>query len=116
MKIGIPSEIKADEYRVAMTPAGVRELTARGHEVLRAGGAGEGSAMATSSTARRARGSCPTPTPCSPRRRWWSRSRSPSPGGGQLRQGQMLFTYLHLAAEPELTRGLWPSGATLHRL
>ncbi len=45
MKIGVPSEIKSDEYRVAITPAGVRELTARGHEVLVQTGAGDGSAM-----------------------------------------------------------------------
>ena len=45
MRIGVPSEIKSDEYRVAITPAGVRELTSRGHEVLVQAGAGEGSAM-----------------------------------------------------------------------
>ena len=46
MKVGVPTEIKADEYRVALTPAGVRELTERGHEVLVQSGAGEGSAIA----------------------------------------------------------------------
>ena len=45
VRIGVPSEIKPDEYRVAITPAGVRELSARGHEVLMQAGAGEGSAM-----------------------------------------------------------------------
>ena len=45
MKIGVPTEIKQDEYRVAMTPAGVRELTTRGHEVVVEAGAGEGSAI-----------------------------------------------------------------------
>src|SRR5581483_5333456 len=45
MRVGIPSEIKQDEYRVAITPAGVRELTSRGHEVIVQAGAGEGSAM-----------------------------------------------------------------------
>jgi alanine dehydrogenase len=45
MRIGVPTEIKADEYRVAITPAGVRELSSRGHEVLVQAGAGEGSAM-----------------------------------------------------------------------
>ena len=45
MKIGVPTEIKSDEYRVAITPAGVRELSSRGHEVLVQAGAGEGSAM-----------------------------------------------------------------------
>ena len=46
MRIGVPTEIKTDEYRVAITPAGVRELSARGHEVLIQAGAGAGSAMA----------------------------------------------------------------------
>jgi alanine dehydrogenase len=45
MRIGVPSEIKLDEYRVALTPAGVRELSARGHEVVVQAGAGEGSAL-----------------------------------------------------------------------
>ena len=40
MRIGVPTEVKADEYRVAITPAGVRELSARGHEVLVQAGAG----------------------------------------------------------------------------
>ena len=44
MRIGIPTEIKPDEYRVAVTPAGVRELVEHGHEVLIEAGAGEGSA------------------------------------------------------------------------
>ena len=45
MKIGVPSEVKVDEYRVAMTPAGVRELTDHGHEVVIQSGAGVGSAI-----------------------------------------------------------------------
>ena len=45
MRIGVPTEIKDDEYRVALTPAGVRELTDRGHEVVVQAGAGEGSAI-----------------------------------------------------------------------
>ena len=69
MKVGVPTEIKADEYRVALTPAGVRELVEHGHEVLIQHGAGEGSAISDDAVrgAGRAR-SCPTPTPCSPRR------------------------------------------------
>ena len=46
MVIGVPTEIKQDEYRVALTPAGARELVARGHEVLVQAGAGAGSAIA----------------------------------------------------------------------
>ena len=46
MKVGVPTEIKTDEYRVALTPAGVRELVEHGHEVAIQSGAGEGSAIA----------------------------------------------------------------------
>ena len=46
MKVGVPTEIKTDEYRVALTPAGVRELADAGHEVVVQSGAGEGSAIA----------------------------------------------------------------------
>ena len=46
MRIGVPTEIKSDEYRVAVTPAGVRELSEHGHEVLVQAGAGEGSTPA----------------------------------------------------------------------
>ena len=46
MKVGCPTEIKTDEYRVALTPAGVRELVEHGHEVVIQAGAGEGSAIA----------------------------------------------------------------------
>ena len=45
MKVGVPTEIKPDEYRVAITPAGVREMVEHGHEVLIESGAGEGSAI-----------------------------------------------------------------------
>jgi alanine dehydrogenase len=45
MKVGVPSEIKTDEYRVALTPSGVRELSDRGHSVCVQAGAGEGSAI-----------------------------------------------------------------------
>ena len=67
MKVGVPTEIKTDEYRVALTPAGVRELAEHGHEVVIQAGAGEGSAIADADYAPRARRSCPTPRRCSAR-------------------------------------------------
>ena len=71
MKVGVPTEIKTDEYRVAMTPAGVRELAVRGHEVLIQAGAGDGSAIDDADVRRRrARRSCPTPRTCSARPSW----------------------------------------------
>ena len=45
MKVGVPTEIKTDEYRVSLTPAGVRELVEHGHEVIVQAGAGEGSTI-----------------------------------------------------------------------
>ncbi len=70
MKVGVPTEIKTDEYRVALTPAGVRELVDHGHEVVVQGGAGEGSAITDADYDGAGRdGSCPTPTRCSARPR-----------------------------------------------
>ena len=62
MKIGVVKEIKPDEYRVALTPAGARELVLRGHEVLVEAGAGEGSAFADAAVrgGRRPAGAAPT--------------------------------------------------------
>jgi alanine dehydrogenase len=110
MKIGVVKEIKPDEYRVALTPAGARELVLRGHEVLVETNAGAGSAfpdgayeavgarIATSDTV-------------------WSDSelllkvKEPVPAEyGRLRDNLVLFTYLHLAADEPLTRALVDSG------
>ena len=69
MKVGVPTEIKADEYRVALTPSGVRELVEHGHEVVVQAGAGEGSAIADGDYEAQGARSCPTPTRSSPRPR-----------------------------------------------
>ena len=69
MKVGVPTEIKTDEYRVALTPAGVRELVEHGHEVVvQAGRRARAPRSTTPTTSRRAPRSSPTPTPCSPPR------------------------------------------------
>ena len=111
MKIGVAREIKKDEYRVALTTAGVFELVHHGHEVLVETGAGEGSAM--SDDAYRAAGATVVDVDTV-----WSESemvlkvKEPLDGEWQrLSAGQVLFTYLHLAAAPELTQGLVDSGA-----
>src|SRR5680860_1360570 len=111
MRVGVLKELKADEYRVALTPAGARELTSRGHTVLVETRAGEGSAFPDEAYAA---------------------------GGAQVMEGaeavfggaelllkvkepleqeflrlhprHVLFTYLHLAPNPDLTRGLLESG------
>jgi alanine dehydrogenase len=113
MKVGVPREIKLDEYRVAITPAGVRELTARGHEVLIQAGAGEGSAMADEQFAAQGARIVPDARAVFDMAELVLKVKEPQPGEVELlREGQTLFTYLHLAAEPELARGLQRSGAT----
>ncbi|HWP32403.1 MAG TPA: alanine dehydrogenase [Solirubrobacterales bacterium] len=112
MKIGIPKEIKLDEYRVAATPAGVREMAEHGHEVLVETGAGEGSAI--SDTDFQAQGACIVPDAAVvfAEAEMVLKVKEPQPSEIEmLRQGQLLFTYLHLAPAPELTRGLRGSGA-----
>jgi alanine dehydrogenase len=111
MKIGVAREIKQDEYRVALTTAGVVELVHRGHEVLVETTAGEGSAMSDDDY--RAAGARIGSVD-----EVWGESemvlkvKEPLDGEWQkLSPGQVLFTYLHLAAAPELTRGLCDSGA-----
>jgi alanine dehydrogenase len=113
MRIGVPSEIKADEYRVAITPAGVRELTARGHEVLVQEGAGTGSAMSDEQFVVQGAEIVADAEAVFARAELVLKVKEPQPVEvGMLREGQTLFTYLHLAAAPELARGLRESGAT----
>ncbi len=113
MRIGVPTEVKVDEYRVALTPAGARELTGRGHEVIVQAGAGEGSAIADSDyTAQGARIAADAPAVFGAAE-LVLKVKEPQPAEVDLlRPGQTLFTYLHLAAAPELTRRLVASGAT----
>jgi alanine dehydrogenase len=112
MKVGIPAEIKPDEYRVAVTPAGVRELVEHGHEVLIEVGAGEGSSIEdTAFTAQGAR-IVADAAKVFGEAEMVLKVKEPQPREIEmLRQGQLLFTYLHLAPAPELTRGLCGTGA-----
>jgi alanine dehydrogenase len=113
MRIGVPAEIKADEYRVAITPAGVRELAAHGHELLVQAGAGAGSAMSDEQFAAQGARIVPDADAVFERAELVLKVKEPQPQEvARLREGQTLFTYLHLAAEPELARGLMASGAT----
>ena len=113
MIVGVPSEIKPDEYRVAITPAGVRECSVRGHEVLIQAGAGEGSAMADEQFAAQGAQIVPDAQTVFAEAELVLKVKEPQPLEVEmLREGQTLFTYLHLAAEPELARGLQASGAT----
>ena len=112
MKVGVPTEIKPDEYRVALTPVGARELDEHGHDVLIEKGAGEGSAISDADY--EAQGARIVPV-----EDVWAEAdlilgvKEPQPQEVELlRPGVTLFTYLHLAPAPELTRGLCESGAT----
>jgi alanine dehydrogenase len=110
VKIGVPKEIKADEYRVALTPAGARELVQRGHDVIVETRAGEGSAFAD--TAYDAAGARVVSVDDV-----WGDSelvlkvKEPiKEEYGRLRDGLVLFTYLHIAADEPLTQALVESG------
>ncbi|WP_104083984.1 alanine dehydrogenase [Cryobacterium sp. Y11] len=113
MKIAVPTEIKNNEFRVAITPAGVHDLVGHGHEVLVQAGAGEGSSISDEQYA--TAGATILPDAASV---WASadlllKVKEPvSSEYGYFRAGLVLFTYLHLAAEPELTRALLASGVT----
>jgi alanine dehydrogenase len=113
VRIGVPTEVKSDEYRVAITPAGVRELSTHGHEVLVQMGAGEGSAMADEQFLAQGARIVPDADAVFEQAELVVKVKEPQPEEvRRLRPGQTLFTYLHLAAEPELARGLLASGAT----
>src|SRR5690606_16859572 len=107
MIIGVPEEIKQGENRVAMTPAGVEELTKSGHSVLVQRGAGAGSGIADEEYAAAGAALADDGRSVYERADMVVKVKEPEPHEAQwLRPGQILFTYLHLAAVPELTRTL----------
>jgi alanine dehydrogenase len=113
MKIGVPSEVKVDEYRVAMTPAGVRELTDRGHEVMVQAGAGVGSGVADEDYAAQGAAMLPDAAAVFATADTIVKVKEPQPAEvAMLEPHHTLFTYLHLAPDAALTQGLLDSGAT----
>lgn len=113
MKIGIPTEIKTDEYRVALTPVGVRELVERGHEVIVQAGAGVGSAIPDAAYVEQGARIAPDAAAVFDECEMILGVKEPQPEEVEmLREGHLLFTYLHLAPVPELARSLAASGAT----
>ncbi|MBD0318295.1 MAG: alanine dehydrogenase [Thermoleophilia bacterium] len=112
MRVGVVKEVKPDEYRVALTPAGARELRQRGHDVLVETGAGAGSSFADIDYERAGARIAPADEV------WESvdlllKVKEPIAAEyGRLRDGLVLFTYLHLAADEPLTRALVESGTT----
>jgi len=113
MKVGVPTEIKTDEYRVALTPSGVRELVEHGHEVLVQAGAGVGSAIADEDYAAQGASILPGADAVFGEADMVVKVKEPQPEEvARLEPRHTLFTYLHLAPDPGLTRGLMESGAT----
>jgi alanine dehydrogenase len=113
MRVGVPTETKADEYRVAITPAGVRELVEHGHEVLIQRGAGDGSAIADADFEAQGASIAPDAAALFAEAEMVLKVKEPQPPEvAMLRPGQLLFTYLHLAPAAELTEGICASGAT----
>ena len=112
MKVGVPTEIKTDEYRVALTPAGVRELVEHGHEVVVQAGAGEGSAIADGAYEAQGAVILPDADAVFGEADMVVKVKEPQPEEvARLEARHTLFTYLHLAPDPALTQGLVDSGA-----
>jgi alanine dehydrogenase len=113
MKVGVPSEIKTDEYRVALTPAGTRELSDAGHQVFVQSGAGEGSAISDDAYVAQGATILPDADAVFGEATMIVKVKEPQPVEVErLKPHHVLFTYLHLAADEALTRGLMESGAT----
>ena len=113
MRVGCPKEIKNHEYRVGLTPGAVREYVAHGHEVVVETGAGAGigadDAAYRAAGARIAADAAEVFSTCD----MIVKVKEPQPQEWvQFREGQILYTYLHLAPDPEQTRGLVESGVT----
>lgn len=113
MRVGCPKEIKNHEYRVGLTPGAVREYVAHGHEVMVETGAGAG--IGADDAAYQAAGAkiAPSARDVFERSEMIVKVKEPQPAEwGMLRDGQLLYTYLHLAPDPEQTKGLVQSGCT----
>jgi alanine dehydrogenase len=113
MRVGCPKEIKNHEYRVGLTPASVREYVAHGHSVLVETNAGAG--IGASDADYQAAGAkiAATAADVFANSDMIVKVKEPQPSEWvQLREGQILYTYLHLAPDPEQTKGLIASGVT----
>ena len=113
MLVGVPREIKNHEYRVGLTPAGVRELVAGGHQVLVETGAGAGAGCSDDDYSQAGAEIVAEAAEVFARSELVVKVKEPQPGEcRQLREGQILFTFLHLAPDPEQTRLLVESGVS----
>jgi len=113
MKVAVPREIKNNEFRVAITPAGVFDLVSHGHEVIVETGAGAGSSIPDEAYVAAGASIAPDAASTWAAAEMLLKVKEPIAAEyGYLREELLLFTYLHLAAEPELTEALVSSGAT----
>ena len=113
MIVGVPKEIKQDEYRVAMLPVGFEELVRRGHKVLIEAGAGTGSGLPDSDYSQAGAELIEGPDAIFARADMIVKVKEPQKSEiAMIRKGQVVFTYFHLAADRELTEGLLGTGAT----
>ncbi len=113
MIIGVPCEIKPDEYRVAMLPVGVEELTRRGHQVLIEAGAGLGSGLADHDYLAQGCEMVSDAKEIFARADMIVKVKEPQPSEWPLiRDGQIVFTYFHFAADQALTEAVLQSGCT----
>jgi len=113
MLVGVPKEIKNHEYRVGLTPAAVREYVARGHDVVAESNCGVGIGEADAAYEAAGARIVDTAGEVFATADMIVKVKEPQPNEWtQLREGQLLYTYLHLAPDPEQTRGLLESGCT----
>jgi alanine dehydrogenase len=113
MRIGVPTEIKNNEFRVGLVPGSVRELTAKGHEVIVQAGAGDGIHADDAVYEKAGARIVPDAEAVFAQAEMIVKVKEPQAVEyRRLRPDQILFTYLHLAPDPEQARGLMASGAT----
>jgi len=111
MRVGVPREIKPDEYRVGLTPAAVREYVAHGHEVLVEQGAGGGAGYGDEAYVRAGAKILPDADAVFAQSQMIVKVKEPQPvEWARLTDQHILFTYLHLAPDPAQTEGLLASG------
>jgi alanine dehydrogenase len=113
MIVGVPKEIKTDEYRIAMIPVGVEELTRGGNKVLIQAGAGQGSGISDDQYRSNGADIVPSASDIWRNADLIVKVKEPLPQEWPLlRSGQILFTYFHFAADESLTRAVMASGIT----
>ena len=113
MRIGVPREIKIEEYRVGLTPAAAHEFVAHGHAVLVESGAGAGIGAGDADYLDAGAQIAASAADVFAQADMIIKVKEPQPAEwAMLRAGQILFTYLHLAPDPAQTQGLLASGCT----